>query len=52
MAAPENEITSPARKLLPSCGVRIVGFGGFPTAMFRSDESVEFASSETRSRAT
>ena len=31
VASPLKEITSPAWKMVPSCGVRIVAVGGLPT---------------------
>ncbi len=49
--SPLNEITSPARKVLPSCGVRIVAVGGLPTVIVSGVDSVVLVPSETVSRA-
>ena len=51
VASPLNEITSPARKTLSSCGDVIVAAGGLPALMVSGAESVELTPSETVSLA-
>ena len=51
VASPLNEITSPARNVSPSCGVRIVGVGAEPTLITIGGERVELTPSETVSLA-
>src|SRR5205809_861634 len=46
---PLKEITSPARKELPSTGDEIVATGGAPTLMVKGGGSVVFTPSETAS---
>ena len=47
--SPENEITSPATKNVPSTGDRIVAVGGLPTLIVSGVASVVFVPSETES---
>ena len=49
--SPLNEITSPARNVAPSVGVRIVPVGGLPTVIVIGVDRVVFVPSETDSRA-
>ena len=48
---PLNEITSPARKTLLSCGDVMLATGGLPARMVSGAESVELTPSETVSLA-
>jgi hypothetical protein len=51
VASPLKEITSPARKVPPSAGERIVAVGGLPTPTAIGVERVVLTPSETESLA-